>query len=196
MRLFGRFDAAPNAANLHLAEVLPRRSAEARRSRRLSSLSRGRTASPPGRGAHELDEAPARQTTCSRYLDDLPDAIRTHFDEYPRLLEGFSWRVTVGYVFPKSRWRIARRCTAAWSSVIESTQTSHAQAIDAWDMKRKDFPFMFKAIFDSDLKDDLMKLLRDAEAIRDKNIHGKWCRTSSRDSAKCACSTTARASTT
>jgi hypothetical protein len=108
----------------------------------------------------------------ARY-DDLPEEIKAYLDEYPRLLEGFSWKVTVGYVF--SQVEAAHR-TALYCGVVKCRRVDATlawQAIDAWDMKRKEFSQMFKVIFDVDLPDDLTKLLREAEAIRDKNIHGK-----------------------
>lgn len=108
----------------------------------------------------------------ARY-EALPEEIRSYLDEYPRLLEDFSWKVTVGYVFTQleAAHRVALYCGAAKLHRVDSELAW--TAIDRWDMKRKEFSQVFKAIFDCEIGDSLAKLLRDAEEVRDKNMHGK-----------------------
>ena len=107
----------------------------------------------------------------ARY-DALPEEIKKYLDEYPRLLE-FSWKVTVGYVF--SQLERAHR-TALYCGVVKRHRVDSDLAwvaIDSWDMKRKEYSQVFKSIFDKEIGEDLSKLLREAEEVRDKNMHGK-----------------------
>jgi hypothetical protein len=103
----------------------------------------------------------------------LPVEIREYLGEYPQLLEKFSWKVTVGYVFTQleTAHRTALYCGSVKRHRVDSGLAWHA--IDLWDMKRKEFSQVFKAIFDHEIGEDLTKLLREAEEVRDKNMHGK-----------------------
>jgi hypothetical protein len=108
----------------------------------------------------------------TRY-EALPDEIRGYLDEYPKLLENFSWKVTVGYVF--TQVEIAHR-VALYCGVVKLHRVDADlawTAVDSWDMKRKEFAKLFEEVYGTKLENDLEKLLREAEAVRDRNIHGK-----------------------
>lgn len=106
-------------------------------------------------------------------FEALPAAVKAYFDEYPPLLENYSWNVSWGYLF--SRLEAAHRL-ALYIGVVKRHRVNADKAwdaIDAWYMTREDFDRIFKAIFGVEVPPALVATRKQAEKVRDLNFHGK-----------------------
>ena len=107
-------------------------------------------------------------------FDDAPAQVRKYFSSLPYLLlENFPLDVALAYVF--SRVELAHNM-ALYCCVMKIHKAEREianSAIDANHMTRKDFLEMFKIVFDRDLPTTTSNLLKNAERVRDRVMHGK-----------------------
>lgn len=109
-------------------------------------------------------------------LDDfnaLPDGIREYLNDYPKLLQEFGWNVSWGYLF--SQIEAAHRL-ALYVRVVSKYRVNADKAWDViseWHMSRDDFDRAFKEMFGQQLPKAALDNRKKAEAVRDRNIHGK-----------------------
>lgn len=106
-------------------------------------------------------------------FDALPDGIRSFLADYPELLKNFGWNVSWGYLF--SQIEAAHRL-ALYVRVVSKYRVNADKAWDViseWRMSRDDFDRVFKDLFGESLPKPALESRKKAEAVRDRNIHGK-----------------------
>lgn len=112
------------------------------------------------------------QSLLARF-EELPAGVKSYFKDYPSLLENYSWNVSWGYLF--SQLETAHRL-ALYLNVVKRHRVNADkawEAVDAWHMTRDDFDRIFKTIFGVEIPQSLIATRKQAEAIRDRNFHGK-----------------------
>jgi hypothetical protein len=105
-------------------------------------------------------------------FNESPEEIRQYFPALDRLVAGFDWEVSVGYVF--SRIEHAKRMTIYCGLV----KLWDAEKDKAWEfattdyLTRKRFLALFEAVFDAPIPQKIIQKLKDAETVRDRLMHG------------------------
>ena len=113
-----------------------------------------------------------------KQLLDIYDAhtpeIQKYFEHLPRLLkDSYPYEIVVAYLFSGTERAhrrtlycgIVKRFSANSGLTDEITRSLY--------LTREDFLSIFKAVFGTSIDDTLLALLRSAEKVRDKGIHGK-----------------------
>ena len=96
-----------------------------------------------------------------------------YFPEFRKLAVGYSWDVSLSYVF--SRIEKAKHMTI-YCGIVKLHWTNSAltkELIDKDHMSRSRFRELFKTVYGDSMNAALMDKLSGAEAIRDKVVHGK-----------------------
>lgn len=105
---------------------------------------------------------------------ELPNEVREFFPDVPALIDsGFSLDILLAYLFFRLEQgqRQTLYCGARKLHKTESTLTW--QAIDTHDLTRAGFKELFKTIYGFAPRKTAGDCLTDAEAIRDRLMHGK-----------------------
>ena len=100
------------------------------------------------------------------------DIIR-YFPEFKKLVVGYSWDVSVSYVF--SRIETAKHM-AIYCGIVKLHWADSALTkglVDKDHMSRSRFRELFKTVYGNSMDAVLLDKLSSAEAIRDKVVHGK-----------------------
>jgi hypothetical protein len=102
-----------------------------------------------------------------------PDEIQKYFTPSVELIERYPWEVTLAYMF--SRIELAHNMTL-YCGVVK-LHRAHSEvawsAIDSLHITRNNFRELFETVFGKPLKSKIIKKISEAEAIRDKIMHGK-----------------------
>ncbi|MCA1716420.1 MAG: hypothetical protein LC781_05975 [Actinobacteria bacterium] len=99
--------------------------------------------------------------------------VQAYFADVPTLIEGFDWEVPLGFMFT--------RLEKAHNVMLYCGAVKHHRAdtevarnfVDQHHMTRKEFHRLFKNVFGKPIKAPLRNMLEEAEAVRDKVVHGK-----------------------
>jgi hypothetical protein len=109
--------------------------------------------------------------------------VRNYFHAFPELVEKYSWDVPIAYVF--SRLERAKHETI-YCGIVKLHRTDSSmtrELVDKDHMSRGRFRELFKTVFGKPLSKALLDKLSEAEAVRDKVIHGKkWTEAQARTS--------------
>lgn len=108
----------------------------------------------------------------SKY-DALPAKIKGYLPYFKKLVYGYPYEVTIGYLFSRIEraHHIALDCGLVKLHECDSDLTD--SVIQSYRMTREDFPEKFKTIFDIAINPSALVKLRRAEKIRDRLLHGK-----------------------
>jgi hypothetical protein len=106
--------------------------------------------------------------------DSHPEEIRKYYEELPKLIDaGFPFDVALAYAF--SRVERAHRRTL-YCGIVKKFSVNSNLTDDVTRnlyLKREEFLELFASVFGANVDPAILRLLRDAERIRDKGIHGK-----------------------
>lgn len=102
-----------------------------------------------------------------------PEDIRNYFPTFEELVKNYSWDVAIAYVFS----RIERlKHETIYCGIVKLHRTDSLltrELVDKDHMSRSRFRELFKIVFGIAIDGALLKKLSEAEAVRDKVIHGK-----------------------
>ena len=105
--------------------------------------------------------------------ENLPLEIREYFYDFPSLVNGYSWDVSISYMF--SLVELAQNMSIYCGVVkLHKVEIALARvAIDNHHMTRAEFRRLFDAVFGKELKKSVRSKIAKAEKIRDRIVHGK-----------------------
>jgi len=108
-----------------------------------------------------------------RDFQAAPQEIQEYFEHFPKLAEDFPWEVALSYMFGRVELahNMAIYCGAVKLHRTERTVTRIA--VQGRHMTRDGFKKLFHTIHGEDVPAEIAKKLEDAEAVRDKVMHGK-----------------------
>jgi hypothetical protein len=116
---------------------------------------------------------PANYNQVLAHFDKKSQEVKQYFPAFRKLVEGYPWDVSVSYVF--ARIEAAKHMTIYCGIVklhwTDSTLTR--ELVDKDHMSRGRFRELFKVVFGKPIDVALQKKLGEAEAIRDRIVHGK-----------------------
>ncbi len=104
---------------------------------------------------------------------EYPKDVRDYFEHVPRLVQEYPFEVCLAYQF--SRVEVGQHM-AIYCGVVKTHRadlTLAQQAVQAHPMYRDQFRELFKTVFGKPLATRVVGVLEEAEAIRDKIMHGK-----------------------
>ncbi len=104
---------------------------------------------------------------------ELPEEIRSYFSDFPDLVAGFDWDVSISYMF--SRVELAHNNTI-YCGVVKLHRVDNdlaSTAVDDWHMTRNGFRDLYETIFGKKLKKTVSQRIEAAEKTRDRIVHGK-----------------------
>ncbi|MHB8387389.1 hypothetical protein [Metallibacterium sp.] len=107
------------------------------------------------------------------HFNNKSQEIIEYFPEFPKLVVGYSWDVSVSYVF--SRIEMAKHMTI-YCGIVKLHWANSAltkELIDKDHMSRGRFRELFKTVYGDSMDAALLDKLSRAEVIRDKVVHGK-----------------------
>ena len=116
---------------------------------------------------------PANWKQLKRRYEQCPQKIQDYFQHLPRLVSDFPADITLSYLF--SRVERAHN-TALYCGLVKLHRANFDMADKAIMQERIDRPvfrMLFKRIIGKEISASLSKEIQEAEAIRDKVIHGK-----------------------
>lgn len=117
--------------------------------------------------------APANYKQVLAHFKAKPREIQNYFPAFSDLVEGYSWDVSVSYVFARIE---AVKHAAIYCGIVKlhwTDSTLTRELVDKDHMSRGRFRELFKIVYGKTIDDALLKKLGEAEAIRDKIAHGK-----------------------
>lgn len=106
-------------------------------------------------------------------FDRLPDDIRSWIEIVPELVESYIWEVAIAFVFTRIE---AIHHETLYRGLVKRHRTHASLTRDLLDrdhMTRRRFRELFKTVFDVPIPHALDEHLSDAEAIRNRVVHGK-----------------------
>jgi hypothetical protein len=116
---------------------------------------------------------PANYIQVLSHFRKLPEDIRAYFPTFEELVQKYSWDVSIAYVFS----RIERlKHETVYCGIVKLHRTDAILTRDLVDkdhMSRSRFRELFKVVFGVAIDKPLLEKLAEAEAVRDKVIHGK-----------------------
>ena len=125
------------------------------------------------RGSEDRMTIPANRRQVEQHFNNAPAEVREYFSDLPGLLEHFPLDVALAYVF--SRVELAHNM-ALYCGVVKIHKANKdvaEAAIDATHITREDFVEMIRTVFNRDLPTATRSLLKEAEEVRDRVMHGK-----------------------
>lgn len=117
--------------------------------------------------------APANYIQVLAHFKAKPREIQDYFPAFAALVEGYSWDVSVSYVFSRIE---AVKHEAIYCGIVKLHWTDSQltrELVDKDHMSRGRFRDLFKIVYGKPIEEGLLKMLGEAEAIRDKIAHGK-----------------------
>lgn len=117
--------------------------------------------------------APANYKQVIAHFKRKPKEIQEYFPSFVDLVEGYSWDVSVSYVFSRTE---AVKHAAIYCGIVKIHWTDSSltrELVDRDHMSRGRFRDLFKTVYGKPIEPELLKKLAEAEGIRDKIAHGK-----------------------
>jgi hypothetical protein len=105
--------------------------------------------------------------------NECPPEIQKHFEHFPALAKEFPWDVSLGYLI--GRVELSHNM-AIYCGVVKLHRANAEltyRAVQNQHMTREGFKTFFAAIFGKPIDENISKTLEEAEAVRDKILHGK-----------------------
>lgn len=106
-------------------------------------------------------------------IDASTEEVKSFFDPLSNLVENYSWEVSIGYLFTRveqAHNHLLRGAAVKMHSVNASTAD---RFVDGCHITRKEFSRLYKNVVGRSIPARSVKLLSDAEKIRDRVVHGK-----------------------
>jgi len=104
---------------------------------------------------------------------EAPNEVTDYFEPIPEMIEKYPWEVSIAYAFSLLE-KSHNRSLYAGSVKLHRADPAVAQSfVDQQHMTRASFQVLFKNVFGHSIPEDLVDLLKIAEKVRDKIIHGK-----------------------
>ncbi len=102
-----------------------------------------------------------------------PAEVQQYFDGLPELIEKFDWEIALGFMFIRVE-KALNTMLYCGARKMHKAHTEVARAkVETHHMTRKEFRSLFANVFGKAIPDATVKILTEAEKIRDKVIHGK-----------------------
>jgi hypothetical protein len=106
-------------------------------------------------------------------FEDAPAQVRKHFSSLPYLLEDFPLDVALAYIFYRVEWAHNMALYCGVTKIHKAEREIASSAINANHVTREGFLEKFKIVFGRDLPTTTRNLLKNAEKVRDRVMHGK-----------------------
>jgi hypothetical protein len=108
----------------------------------------------------------------NRY-NNAPNEVKAYFSDIPELIERYDWEVTLAFMFARVEKALNRMLYCGAAKRHKANSTVAARAVNEHHMTRKEFRRLFENVFGAPIPAELVSILKDAERIRDKVMHGK-----------------------
>ncbi|MDE0003290.1 MAG: hypothetical protein OXQ29_11400 [Rhodospirillaceae bacterium] len=121
----------------------------------------------------EMPRVPGNWQGVVNRINDSTDEIKGYFDPVPELIECYPWEVSIGYMFTRveqAHNHLLRGAAVKIHGVNNSTAT---RFVDRQHMTRKEFSRLYKNVVGDAIPKRSVKILSEAEKIRDRVVHGK-----------------------
>jgi hypothetical protein len=102
-----------------------------------------------------------------------PDQVSSYYESLPSLLEEYVWEVSVAYAFLKIEKTHNYILYAGVRKIHRAEATVASKLIDSHHLTRRGFETLFENIFGVPIPREINSILKEAEKVRDKVIHGK-----------------------
>jgi AraC-like DNA-binding protein len=99
--------------------------------------------------------------------------VQAYFANVPTLIEQFDWEVPLGFMFTRVE---KAHNTMLYCGAVKRHRANTEVArnfVDRHHMTRREFRRLFKNVFGKPIKPPLQRMIEEAEAVRDKVVHGK-----------------------
>jgi hypothetical protein len=116
---------------------------------------------------------PANRRQIEQHFSNAPREVRDYFGELPGLLENFPLDVALAYVFSRVELAHNMALYCGVMKIHKADKNIAKAAIDATHITRDGFVEMFATVFNRGLPTATRNLLKEAEEVRDRVMHGK-----------------------
>jgi len=116
---------------------------------------------------------PASRRQLKQDFDDASEHVREYFSDLPGLLESFPLDVALAYAFFRVELAHNMALYCGVVTIYNASKEVAGAAIEANHMTRESYLEMFRTVFNRELPTEVCNLLENAEAVRDRVIHGK-----------------------
>ncbi len=116
---------------------------------------------------------PANRQQVIQRLENAPKKVQEYFRDLPKLIDNFPLDVALAYVFYRVELAHNMALYCGVVKIHNANSELALNAIDASHMTREHFITLFKTVFNKELSAETLGLIRDAESVRDRVMHGK-----------------------
>lgn len=102
-----------------------------------------------------------------------PEEVQGYFADIPELIENYDWEVSLGFMFTRLEKALNRMLYCGSVKKHRAHSGKAKEMVNQHHMTRKEFRRLFKNVFGKPVKKELTEILQEAEAVRDKVVHGK-----------------------
>jgi hypothetical protein len=108
----------------------------------------------------------------NRYLS-CPAEVQGYYEALPSLIENYDWDVSLGFMFIRVEKGLNNMLYCGARKLHRAHSEVARRFVDKHHMTRKEFRNLFKNVFGEHVPSALTTLIQEAEAVRDKVVHGK-----------------------
>lgn len=106
-------------------------------------------------------------------INSSSNEVQSYFFPIVELIENYYWEVSLGYMFTRLEQAHNRVLRGGAVKIHSVNNTIATKYVDDQHITRREFSRLFKNIVGVSMPDELATILRDAEKIRDRVLHGK-----------------------
>lgn len=106
-------------------------------------------------------------------FDAAPNEITDYFEPIPQMIGEYPWDVSIAYAFSLLEKSHNRALYAGCVKLHRADPQIAQRFVDKQHMTRQSFQTLFKHVFGGSMPADLVDVLKQAEKVRDRIIHGK-----------------------
>ena len=121
----------------------------------------------------EMPRVPGNWQGVMNRIDDSSDEIKGYFDPVSELIEHYRWEVSIGYMFTRVEQAHNHLLHGAAVKIHGVNGSTANRFVDGQHITRKEFSRLYKNVVGGAMPTRSVKLLSEAEKIRDRVVHGK-----------------------
>lgn len=106
-------------------------------------------------------------------LEEAPENVQRYFKPVEKLIEHFPWEVSLSYMYALVERAHLNSIYCGVVKLHQADATLARKAVDKFENRRKEFQQMFARVFGRAIPAPLQALLKVAQDVRDRALHGK-----------------------
>lgn len=101
------------------------------------------------------------------------EEVQSYFANIPNLVENYDWETSLGFMFIRVEKAHNTMLYCGATKLHKANIEIARNLVDKHHITRKEFRRLFKNVFGKPVESSLSNVLKEAEAVRDKVVHGK-----------------------